>query len=88
MLLEIAVASHIRLPTFHKPNHTVQSDVSVATCCGTLLIFFLGYCQCLRPYNPVHTVYECDVFTFFFFTCVTCVRINDDDDDDENKINK
>ena len=32
----------------------------------------MGYCQCLRPYNPVHTVYMNVMFLHFSFTCVTC----------------
>jgi len=30
-------------------------------------LFFLGYCQCLRPYNPVHTVYMNVMFLHFSF---------------------
>ena len=33
------------------------------------------------PVQVMDCVHECDVFTFFLFTCVTCVRINDDDDE-------
>ena len=38
-----------------------------------LLFFFLGYCQCLRPYNPVHTVYMNVMFLHFsFYQCYLC----------------
>jgi len=30
-----------------------------------MLNFFLGYCQCLRPYKPVHTVYMYVMFLYF-----------------------
>jgi len=34
------------------------------------LTFFLGYRQCLRPYNPVHTVYmNVMVLHFSFYLC-------------------
>ena len=33
----------------------------------------MGYCQCLRPYNPVHTVYMNVMFLHFsFYLCYLC----------------
>ena len=41
--------------------------------CFFILFFFLGYCQCLRPYNPVHTVYMNVMFYIFsFYLCYLC----------------
>jgi len=36
--------------------------------CFYFILFFPGlFCQCLRPYNPVHTVYMNVMFLHFFF---------------------
>ena len=47
------------------------------TSTGSLV--FVSVLDLIIQFTLTHCVHECDVFTCFLFTCVTCVRINDDE---------